>query len=154
VASFDPQLVVYKPMMLDDIIGRGVAERLLTTRILAAFAGIAIGLAALGLFGMLSYGVRLRAREFGIRMALGAHSGAIRSMVLRQGLVVTAIGVAVGTVSAAGLARLMTSVLFQVRPLDPVVLLGAIFLLTGVAALAALLPAYRATSVEPRTVLE
>jgi len=154
VASLDPELVVHRPMMLDEVIGRGAAERVLTTRILAAFAGIAIGLAALGLFGMLSYGVRLRAREFGIRMALGAHASSIRSMVLRQGLVVTAIGVAAGTVSAAGLARLMTSVLFHVRPLDPVVLLGAVGLLTGVAAVAALLPAHRATNVEPKSVLD
>lgn len=154
VASIDPQLVVYKSMMLDDVIGRGAAQRVLTTRVLAAFAAVAIGLAALGLFGMLAYGVRLRAREFGIRMALGAHAGSIRSMVLRQGLVVMGIGVVVGAIGAAGLARLMTSMLFHVQPLDPVVLLGAITLLTGVATAASLLPAHRATAVEPKTVLE
>lgn len=154
VASLDPQLVVYKPMMLDDVIGRGAAVRVLTARVLAAFASVAIGLAALGLFGMLSYGVRLRAREFGIRMALGAHAGAIRSMVLRQGLQVTGIGVLLGVVGAAGMARLMTSVLFHVKPLDPIVMLGAACLLSAVATLATMLPAHRATSVEPKTVLE
>jgi putative ABC transport system permease protein len=75
VASLDPQLVVYKSMLLDDVIGRGAAQRVLTTRVLAAFAAVAIGLDALGLFGMLAYGVRLRAREFGIPMALGADAG-------------------------------------------------------------------------------
>ena len=154
VASLDQQLVVYKPMMLDDVIGRGAAERVLTTRVLAAFAAVAIGLAALGLFGLLSYGVRLRSREFGIRMALGAHASAIRSMVLRQGLVITAVGVVLGTIGAVGMATLMRSVLFHVQPLDPIVLLGAVCLLTSVAAAAALLPAYRATSVEPKTVLD
>lgn len=73
-------------MRLADAIGVGSAQRLFTLRILATFAVVAIVLAALGLFGVLSYGVRLRTREFGIRMALGAERGAIRRMVLRQGL--------------------------------------------------------------------
>ncbi|MGH7617046.1 MAG: FtsX-like permease family protein, partial [Gemmatimonadaceae bacterium] len=154
VASLDPQLVVYRPTMLDDVIGRGAAQRVLMTRVLAAFAAVAIGLAALGLFGLLSYGVRLRAREFGIRMALGAHAGSIRSMVLRQGMTITSIGLVAGALGAIALATLMRSVLFHVRPLDPIVLVGAIGLLSAVALMAALLPAYRATNVEPKTVLE
>jgi len=154
VQSIDPDLVVYKPMSLDDVIGRGEAERVLTARILGAFAGIAIALAALGLFGLLSYGVRLRAREFGIRMALGAHAASIRSMVMRQAVVVTAIGLVFGVAGAAGASKLMTSVLFKVRPLDPVVVIGAITLLASIALLATLLPARRATSVEPRSVLD
>jgi putative ABC transport system permease protein len=154
VQSLDPALVVYKPMLLDDVIGRGEAERVLTARILAAFAGISIVLAALGLFGLLSYGVRLRAREFGIRMALGAHAASIRSMVMRQAVVVTAIGLLFGVAGAAGASKLMTSVLFHVRPLDPVVVLGATTLLASVALVATLLPARRATSVEPRSVLD
>ncbi len=154
IASLDPLLVMYKPAMLDDVIGRGAAQRVFTLRILMTFAGVAIALAALGLFGVLAYSVRLRSREFGIRMALGADRGAIRRMVLLRGLAVTGVGVAVGLGGAALAARLMASVLFQVSPLDPVVLGGAIVLMSVVAGVAAYLPAHRATDVEPRAALQ
>ncbi|MFI5211059.1 MAG: ABC transporter permease, partial [Gemmatimonadales bacterium] len=85
LAGLDPQLVMFHPTTLDQAIGRGAAQRLFTLRILLAFALVALALSALGLFGVLSYGVRLRAREIGIRMALGAESRSIRAMVLRQG---------------------------------------------------------------------
>jgi putative ABC transport system permease protein len=82
---------MYKPITLADAIGRGEAQRVFTLRLLTTFAGVALALAALGLFGVLSYGVRLRSREFGIRMALGADSGSrFAVMVMREGLVVTA----------------------------------------------------------------
>jgi putative ABC transport system permease protein len=154
LAEADPELVMYKPMPLTDAIGVGSAQRLFTLRILATFALVAIVLAALGLFGVLSYGVRLRSREFGIRMALGAERGAIRGMVLRQGLVVTAIGVAVGLVGASALSRAMASALFHVSPFDPVVLAGAVALMIVIAAIAAYVPAYRATAVDPRASLQ
>ncbi|HVT40935.1 MAG TPA: ABC transporter permease [Gemmatimonadaceae bacterium] len=154
LAELDPQLVMYKPMALADAIGRGEAQRVFTLRILASFALVALALAALGLFGVLSYGVRLRAREFGIRMALGAEAGAIRRMVLRQGLAVTAIGIAIGLLGTFALARLMASVVFRVSPLEPVVLLGAVFFMAVVAGIAAYLPAHRATAADPRTVLQ
>ncbi len=80
---------------------------------------MSLGLAALGLFGVLSYGVKLRTREFGIRMALGAERGAIRRMVLRQGLSVTAVGMAVGLVGALAASRVMASLLFHVQPGRP-----------------------------------
>ena len=144
----------YKPAMLDDVIGRGAAQRVFTLRILMAFALVAIGLAALGLFGVLSYGVKMRAREFGIRMALGAEQGAIRRMVLMRGLAVTGVGIAIGIVGALGLSRLVASVLFQVSPLDPVVLGAATMLMAVVAGVAAYVPARRATGVTPRTVLQ
>lgn len=154
IASLDPQLVMYKPMTFADAIGRGEAQRMFTLRLLTTFAGVALALAALGLFGVLSYGVRLRGREFGIRMALGADRGAIRRMVLREGLLVTAIGTAVGLVAAIGLSRLMASLVFGVDPLDPTVMAGAAGFMVVVAACAAYLPAYRATAVEPSSVLQ
>ena len=98
----DPLLVMYRPAPLDDVLGRGNATRLFTLRLLLAFAGVAIALAILGLYGVLAYAVRLRAREFGIRMALGASPSAIRSMVLRQGIVVTSAGLAAGCVRRGG----------------------------------------------------
>ena len=154
LADLDPELVMYKPMPLADAIGRGEAQRAFTLRILATFALIALALAALGLFGVLSYGVRLRAREFGIRMALGAEAGAIRRMVLRQGLTVTAIGTVIGLLGAFAVSRLMASVVFRVNPLDPAVLIGATLFMAVVGGTAAYLPAHRATAADPRTVLQ
>ncbi len=153
IASMDPELVMYKPMLLDEVVGQGSAQRVLTLRILIAFASVAIVLAALGLFGVLSYGVRLRTREFGIRMALGAQPSAIRAMVLRQGLTVTAIGVVVGVVAAIAMARVMASMLFEVKATDPRVAIAAVVLMASVGALAAYIPARRATSVDPRSAL-
>jgi hypothetical protein len=149
----DPLLVMYRPAPLDDVLGRGNATRVFTLRLLLAFAGVAIALALLGLYGVLAYAVRLRAREFGIRMALGAGPSAIRSMVLRQGIVVTGAGLAAGVIGAAALSRVMTSLLFHVQPMDPAVLL-ATALVMGVAALvAAYVPARQATAANPREVL-
>jgi putative ABC transport system permease protein len=154
IAELDPQLVMYKPMPLDQAIGQGEAQRVFTLRLLTTFAGVALALAALGLFGVLSYSVRLRSREFGIRMALGADRGSIRRMVLREGLVVTALGTGIGLLGAVALSRLMASLVFGVDPLDPRVMAAAAVFMGVVATLAAYLPAYRATSVEPSSVLQ
>ena len=154
IASLDPQLVMYQPMTLAAAIGRGEAQRALTLVLLTSFAAVAVVVSALGLFGVLSYGVRMRSREFGIRMALGAERGAIRRMILRQGLAVTAIGLTLGLIGAFGLARVMASVVFRTSPLDPMVLAAAVLLMGVVAGVAAYLPAYRATRVNPRTALQ
>ncbi|HEY2855039.1 MAG TPA: ABC transporter permease [Gemmatimonadaceae bacterium] len=154
IASIDPLLVMYKPATLDEAVGRGAAQRVFTLRILGAFAVVALILAALGLFGVLSYGVRLRGREFGIRMALGAQPAGIRVMVLRQGLIVSGIGIAVGVAFAAGLSRFMRSMLFEVSPLNPIVFGGAVGFMIVIAAMSAYLPAHRATSTDPRTALQ
>jgi len=154
IASIDPLLVMYKPATLDEAVGRGAAQRVFTLRILGAFALVALILAALGLFGVLSYGVRLRGREFGIRMALGAQPAGIRVMVLRQGLIVSGIGIAVGVAFAAGLSRFMRSMLFEVSPLNPIVFGGAVGFMIVIAALSAYLPAHRATSTNPRSALQ
>jgi predicted permease len=154
VAELDPQLVMFRPMSFGDRVGRGTAGRLFTMRILTTFAAVALALVALGLFGVLSYAVKLRAREFGIRMALGAHAPAIRRMVLRQGLTVTALGVAIGLAGALAVSRVMASLVFRVSPLDPLVLGGAVLFMAAIAIVAAYLPARRATTVDPRTVLQ
>jgi len=154
LAALDPQLVMYKPTTLAEAIGRGEAQRAFTLQLLGSFALVALAVAALGLFGVLSYGVRLREREFGIRMALGASRGAIRRMVLRQGLTVTATGTALGLAGAAAAARLMSAVVFHVRPLEPSVIVAAVAFMGVVAGVAAYLPARRATAVDPRTVLQ
>jgi ABC-type antimicrobial peptide transport system permease subunit len=154
IGEMDPGLVLYRPALLSDVIGRGIAPRAFTMQVLLAFAGVAVALSALGIFGVLSYGVRLRAREFGIRLALGAEPAAIRRMVLRQGLAVTLIGVVLGMLGALALARVMASMLFQISPLDPRVIAGAIFFMSLIAAFAAWLPARWATRTDPREVLQ
>jgi predicted permease len=152
--ALDPQLVMFRPTTLDQAIGQGAAQRLFTLRILLTFAIVALALSALGIFGVLSYGVRLRSREFGIRMALGAENRSILSMVMREGMTVTAIGIAVGLAGAVGLARAMASLVFHVSPLDPRVLLGTVAFMACVAAVAAYLPAWRATRVDVREILQ
>jgi hypothetical protein len=154
LASLDPQLVMFKPIALTDAIGRGEAQRVFTLRLLTTFAAVALALAALGLFGVLSYNVRLRSREFGIRMALGANRGAIRRMVLREGLVVTGVGIVIGLLGAVALSRLLASLVFGISALDPRVLAAAAVFMGLVAGLAAYLPARRATASEPRSVLQ
>ena len=154
IASVDPQLVFFHPAPLDEAIGRGEAQRVFTLRLLASFAAMSLGLAALGLFGVLAYGVKLRTREIGIRVALGAQRGTIRRMVLRQGMTMTAVGMAIGLAGAVAASRVMGSLLFHVRPADPTILTLSALCLASVAALAAYLPARRATSVDPRTALQ
>jgi predicted permease len=154
LASIDPQLVMHHPAVLDEAIGRGEAQRVFTLRLLASFAVLSLGLAALGLFGVLSYGVKLRTREIGIRVALGAQSATIRRMVLRQGMSMTAPGMAIGLAGALVTSRVMASMLFHVPPADPMILAGSASCLALVAALAAYFPARRATSIDPRTALQ
>ena len=150
LASLDPRLVLFRPMLLDDVIGRGAAQRVFTMRLLITFAATAIVLAGLGLFGVLSYGVRLRSRELGIRMALGARASTIRAMILRQGLTLALIGLVVGVVGAAALSRLLASLLFLVRPRDVTGLGASWALLATGSGVAAYWPARRATSIDPR----
>ena len=154
VVSLDPELVVHHAKSLADAIGAGEAQRVFTLRLLASFALMSLGLAALGLFGVLSYGVKLRTREFGIRVALGAQRAGIRWMVLRQGMSLAAAGVAIGVVGSVAASRVMQSLVFRVSPADPGVLVGAALCLAVVAGLAAYLPARRATSVDPRSALQ
>ena len=153
LASLDPQLVMYKPTPLADVIGFGVATRVFTLRVLTAFAAIALLLAALGLYGVLSYTVKLRTREFGIRMALGANRNTIRNMVIKRGLLVASVGIAIGLLAAFGLSRVMASMVFGISALDPRVLAGATIFMAFIAVGAAYFPAYRATTVDPRQAL-
>ena len=153
LARLDPQLVMYQPVTLASAIGKGVATRVFTMRIVTAFAVVALLLATLGLYGVLSYTVKLRTREFGIRMALGANRHSIRNMVMKRGLVVAVTGVAVGLFGALALSRVMATLVFQVSPIDPIVIGEAALFMIVVATIAAYVPAYRATVVDPRRAL-
>ena len=121
--------------------------------IIGSFAAIAALLAALGLYGVLSHAVNQRRREIGIRMALGAGRSDVLSHVLRNAALMVSIGLAVGVAGAFGLMGLMRSLLFEVSPLDPLAFLVAVFAMIVVGLLASLIPASRATRVDPVSAL-
>ena len=121
--------------------------------LLTIFAGIALLLAAIGIYGLMAYAVEQRTQEIGIRMALGASSQNVRRMVVGQGMRVALIGVFLGVAAALALTRLMDSLLYGVRTWDPVALISVIVLIGGVALLAAYVPARRASRVDPMILL-
>ncbi|MDF2775681.1 MAG: hypothetical protein K0S86_5182 [Geminicoccaceae bacterium] len=130
-------------------IGNSMGQRRFAMLLLGLFAAMAAVLASIGIYGVMSYAVTQRAHEIGIRMALGAARRNVLSMVMGQGLLLVAVGVAIGVVGAFALTRLIASQLFGVRPTDPVTFSLVALLLVGVAMLATLVPALRATRVDP-----
>ena len=154
LAAMDPLLVLDHPAPLADVVGRGTAQRKFTLVLLVTFAATALILAVLGIVGVLSYVVRLRSQEFGIRMALGASTVEVLRTVLRYGAMVIGAGIAIGLLGAAALSRVLASMVFHVSPLDPRALLAAGLLMAVCGGAAAWLPARRAASVDPRSVLE
>jgi putative ABC transport system permease protein len=106
-------------------------------------------LAAVGVYGVMAYGVSQRTRELGIRLALGARASSVQAMVLWQGLALTLVGLGLGLIGALGLSRLLTTLLYGVSPNDPRVMAGAALLLAVVSTIACLVPAVRATRVDP-----
>jgi ABC-type antimicrobial peptide transport system permease subunit len=138
---------------MEDVVHGSVASARWWTILLAAFAGMALTLAALGVFGVLSYLVTQRAREIGIRLAVGATGSSVRRMVLRQGLSLALIGAALGLAVALVATRVMSSMLYGIGHTDPVVYVAVAAVLLSVGALASYLPARRATRVDPVQVL-
>ena len=124
-----------------------------STALLSVFAGVALILAALGIYGTLSYSVEQRSQEIGIRMALGAEGADLRKMVIRQGMSLASLGILIGFAAALALSRLITTLLFGVYPNDPVSFAAIALLLAAVAFLATWLPARRATQVDPLAAL-
>jgi predicted permease len=153
VSAIDPDLPVYKVSSMTEVMGDSLERRRLALILLAVFAGLALLLASVGIYGVTSYGVAQRHREIGLRMALGADRGRVLRMLLRSGLATIAIGLGVGLVLALALTRLMSGLLFSVRTWDPVALGGAAVLLMAAALLAIFVPARRATKVNPMVAL-
>ena len=121
--------------------------------LMGALAVVALVLSALGAYGVIAYSTAQRLQEIGIRMALGAQSSDIIRMVVRQGLTMAAIGLAIGVPAALAAARLLGSVLYEVKPNDPLTFAGLVLLFTAVAAAASYLPARRATRISPMVAL-
>jgi predicted permease len=149
LSRIDPALVLYEPRMLDDVIGGGVAQERFALRLVVTFALLALVLAAVGIYGVLSYTVSRRRREMGIRMALGAPVGTVRSMVVRDGGRLALGGIACGSVGAIATTRFLRSLLFGVSATDPAVFAAAAAVLAGVALVASWIPARAATKVDP-----
>ena len=131
------------------IISDSVSERRFQTTLLAAFALAALLLAAVGIYGVISYSVNRRRNEIAIRMALGARSAEVNRMVLGQGMRPVATGLVIGIGVALALGRLLKAMLFEIQPADPLVLVGVVVVLGAAAALACFAPARRATRIDP-----
>jgi ABC-type antimicrobial peptide transport system permease subunit len=147
--SYDPSLPSGDFYELERLIDNAVAPRRLTTRLLGFFSALALTLAGIGLYGVISQSVVQRTQEIGIRMAIGAQPREVLGLVLASGLRLVAIGVAIGLAGAFALTRVLQTLLFGVTAHDPLTFAGNAALLVAVATAACLLPALRATRVNP-----
>ncbi|MGH9409198.1 MAG: ABC transporter permease [Vicinamibacterales bacterium] len=147
--SIDPAVVVWRMQWMDDLLDEYLAPRRLSMLLVEGFAVVALGLALLGIYGVMSYTVSQRTQEIGVRMALGARPGAIHSMVVRDGMRLAVIGLAVGFGAALMITRLAQSLLFDVSPTDPLACATTAVGVFVVALVACYLPARRAARVDP-----
>jgi hypothetical protein len=154
VAEGDPAASVWQPSTMDDVLAGPLAEPRLSTLLLSMFGFVALVLAAVGLYGVMASAVREQTRDIGVRMALGATPQRVRGEVLQRAMLVSLGGAAVGIVGTLAGSRVIASLLFEVSPTDPIALLGACAVLLAVAALAAYVPAYRASRVDPARALQ
>ena len=153
IRQFDPGLAVFQVQTMEDLMGRSTSDRRFSMLLVAGFAALAVLLAAVGLYGVVSYAVSQRTAEIGLRIALGATDSNVRRMMLMQGLKPTIAGMSVGLVAAAFLTRVVKSLLFGVTPLDPVTFVLVPPILLAVATLACYVPARRATRLDPTVAL-
>jgi putative ABC transport system permease protein len=153
VKALDPNLPVYSVRTMDTILSGSLGLRRFGMLLLGLFGALALVLAAVGIYAVLSYSVTQRTHEVGIRMALGALDRDVRRMIVRQGMVLALGGLAVGAVVAFLITRLLSTLLFEVSTADPLAYTGAAVLLAAVALFACYLPARRATKVDPMVAL-
>lgn len=153
LSALDPNLAAANISEMEEVVAGSLATDRFTTMLLTLFAGAALLLAVVGLYGVVSYGVSRRVHEIGVRMALGASRWDVRRRVLGASLGLVAVGLVIGVTGAVMLTRTMQGLLFEVRPVDLPTYTGVVLLLLGVATVAAALPARRAARVDPMSVL-
>jgi ABC-type antimicrobial peptide transport system permease subunit len=145
----DPGLPIIQPSTMNEIVDQSLGQRRLTMTLLGVFAGIALVLAMVGIYGAVAYTVEQRTGEIGVRMALGAQTGDVLKLVVRQGMTPVIIGLVIGLAAALALGRLLTTQLYEVSAHNPALLAATSVTLAIVALLACLIPARRASLVNP-----
>jgi len=153
IQSIDPNLPVFNVSSMNDVVDRSLASRRFSADLVGGFAGLAVVLASIGIYGLLAYMVGQRSREIGLRMALGARRWDVLKLILGKGIVLAVVGIVVGVIVSATSASMMASLLYGVHPHDLLVFLSVPLLLFAVAVLASYLPARRATKVDPMVAL-
>ena len=153
ISNVDSKLTVYNVRTLDQVVSDSVAGPRFVTLLLGLFAGLALALAAIGIYGVISYSVAQRTQEIGVRMALGAEAGSVLRLVMRQGLLLAVVGIGVGMAAAAAATRALSSLLYEVSRTDPLTFGSVIVFLVVVAMLASYLPARRASRIDPMVAL-
>ncbi len=153
IKTLDPELPVYRVTTMEQLVADSMAQRRFAMLLLGIFAALALGLASVGLYGVMAYSVVQRTHEIGIRMALGAQNRDVLKLVMRQAIVLIVAGLSIGLGAAFGLSRLMSTLLFGVGASDPITFAGVALLLVTVALLACYIPARRATKVDPMIAL-
>jgi len=153
VKIVDPNQGIAKIELMRQMVSDSIARPRLEAQVLSVFGLLALGLASLGLYGLIAFSVAQRSREIGIRVALGASKETILRMILGDGLKLAVVGVFVGLVGFIGLTHFLRSLLFQVKPADPSTLISVTITLLLVSLLASLIPAQRATKSDPAAVL-
>jgi ABC-type antimicrobial peptide transport system permease subunit len=144
---------ISRQRLMTDVLSGAVARQSFNMVLLSIFAGVALMLAAIGIYGLMSYSVDQRRQEIGIRMALGADPGRMLRIVLREGMTLGVIGVVLGLMLAYGMTRLLASLLFGVKASDPFAFVVVAAILTTVALVATYIPARRATAIDPAIAL-
>jgi putative ABC transport system permease protein len=153
IQSVDPSLPVFQVQAMTEVIGTTLAPRRFSAELVGVFAVVALLLSSVGIYGLLAYMVGQRKHEIGIRMALGAQPFHIRKLVLSQGVMLAGVGVLVGILFAGLSAPLISSLLYGVHPIDPLVFLSVPAVLVVVAVVASYVPAMRASKVDPLVTL-
>ena len=153
IQTIDPSLPVFHVSSMNDILDRSLASRRFSADLVGGFAGVALVLASIGIYGLLSFMVGQRSREIGLRIALGARPADILKLIVTKGLILAGVGIIAGVILSASTASMMASLLYGVRPHDPAVFVVVPLLLFLVAVLASYVPAWRATKVDSITTL-
>jgi putative ABC transport system permease protein len=149
IHELDPVLAIADVRPMEDVLWRSVARRRFNTLLLTVLAAVALALAVMGIYGVISYAVSQRTHEIGLRIALGAQTGDVLNLILKHGIRLTLAGVGVGLAASFALTRTLSGLLYVVKPTDPATFIGVSLLLSAVALLACYIPARRAAKLDP-----